>query len=215
MHSRTSSGCVRSVGQIAALMLALMALSWVGASCHSGQKVRRGKVDDPELVEGKSADDSATQRGGTAEFDRSDDGVVSDDTADPTDSGDTIDTNEAMTSSFATDRGVSPGGRDMASFTDTNLGAGQSAKATGICATGDWGACFREARGFVLADPEKAISLYEIACQPGSEDGDGIACYAAALLASKAGDVARSEQLREAACTKSRFPVLSACGKAF
>lgn len=87
------------------------------------------------------------------------------------------------------------------------------AKATGRCDTGDWGACFREARPLMATNPQQAIALYLKACLPGQPKGDGLACQAAALLAESMGNKALAAQYFAAACRKVDYPVVSACGR--
>lgn len=87
-------------------------------------------------------------------------------------------------------------------------------QATGNCETGDWGACFRQARSFIVSDPKKAIQFYLKACLPGEATGDGLACNAAAMLSEVTGNRAGASQYYQAACRKLEYPVLAACKRA-
>ncbi len=82
---------------------------------------------------------------------------------------------------------------------------------TGNCDTGDWGACFRQARSFIARDPKKAIEFYLKACLPGEPTGDGLACNAAAMLSQATGNKAGAIEYYKAACNKLDYPVLAAC----
>jgi hypothetical protein len=86
-----------------------------------------------------------------------------------------------------------------------------SSQLTGNCDTGDWGACFRQARSFITRDPKKAIEFYLKACLPGETTGDGLACNAAAMLSQATGNKAGAIEYYKAACNKSEYPVLAAC----
>jgi hypothetical protein len=82
---------------------------------------------------------------------------------------------------------------------------------TGNCDTGDWGACFRQARSFIAREPKKAIEFYLKACLPGESTGDGLACNAAAMLSQATGNKGGAMEYYKAACNKSDYPVLAAC----
>jgi hypothetical protein len=232
------------VRKYTSIVLLALICSWPLLGCETGQKIRRGKVDDPEKVveqgdgdssgsrAGGGIDDGApseegSERSGGSDRDESTGGLGGRDDIEVEDPlGDVdgsdrsgghdvpVDSEASGESEASGGSGVSPDGREIGSLGNGGLKPGESPVATGNCATGDWGACFREARALVSSNPMQAIRLYERACQPGAQNGDGLACYAASLLARKSGNAALSEQFRKAACVKSRYPVPFACRKA-
>ena len=166
-------------------------------ACDPNSKVVRARQDEPQ--------DEKRERGNEGIAGNT--GGATDSSASPRPSDLEIPDANDLPTSGSSGGGQGPSG----SVSSGGSQSGSEPAATGRCDSGDWGACFREARAFIVSDPKKAIDLYLMACLPGESAGDGLACNAAAMLAKSSGHAAGAAQYFKAACEKEKYPVLGAC----